>query len=129
MKHYIKRLDKRILIGLGLVSVGVLYLKVLSPTFNIHIPCPIKHVTGFDCPGCGMTRLSLSLLEGDLYQAFRYNSLIFILLPLFIVYYYSVSKGKKKMSDYLLYSMLIMTVLFGILRNVPMFSFLAPTLV
>jgi hypothetical protein len=127
MRHYLKKIDKRILIGLGVVGAGVFYLKVLSPTFNIHIPCPFKHVTGFDCPGCGMTRLSLSLLEGDLYQAFRYNSLIFVLLPLFVLYYCLSAKGKKQSSEAVLYGMLVMTILFGVLRNTPMFSFLAPT--
>lgn len=127
MRHIIKRMDRQIYMGLGVLGLGVFYLKVLSPTFNIYIPCPIKHVTGFDCPGCGVTRLSLSLLDGDVYQAFRYNSLIFVLLPLFILYYYLSIKGMKKASDYLLYTMLVMTVLFGVLRNTPMFHFLAPT--
>lgn len=127
MRHYLKKLDKRILIGLGVVGAGVFYLKVLAPTFHIHIPCPFKHVTDFDCPGCGMTRLTLSLLEGDVYQAFRYNSLLFVLIPFFILYYTLLSKGKKKSSDYVLYGMLVMTIVFGVLRNTPMFSFLAPT--
>ena len=129
MDHYKKKLAKRTVIGLGAIGGGVLYLKVISPVFGIHIACPIKHVTGFDCPGCGMTRTALSLLDGDFYQAFRFNSLVFILAPLFLLYYVLIAKGKKKESDLLLFAMLGLTLAYGVLRNTPMFSFLAPTIV
>ena len=30
------------------------------------LPCGIKALTGFDCPGCGMQRAFVALLRGDL---------------------------------------------------------------
>lgn len=33
---------------------------------NHMIPCPSKKLFHFDCPGCGMQRSFLALLEGDL---------------------------------------------------------------
>lgn len=129
VNHYLKKIDKRIVIGLGAIGSGILYLKVISPVFGIHIACPIKHVTGFDCPGCGMTRTALNVLDGNFYQAFRFNSLVFILAPLFLIYYLLILKGKKKQSDLLLFAMLGLTLVYGVLRNTPMFSFLAPTAV
>ncbi|MFT3990256.1 MAG: DUF2752 domain-containing protein [Luteolibacter sp.] len=43
--------------------------------------CVFRNTTGLLCPGCGMTRATYSTLHGQFYQAFRYNPLGFILLP------------------------------------------------
>lgn len=45
-------------------------------------PCPIKLLTGFDCPGCGGTRMLFSLLHGDVPAAVHHNALAVLLLPL-----------------------------------------------
>ncbi|WP_406692326.1 DUF2752 domain-containing protein [Saccharopolyspora sp. ID03-671] len=45
-------------------------------------PCPIKLLTGLDCPGCGGTRMLFSLLHADLPAAWHYNALAVLLLPL-----------------------------------------------
>lgn len=36
--------------------------------------CFFKYLTGFDCPGCGLTRSFLSLARGHFLSAFRYNA-------------------------------------------------------
>lgn len=33
------------------------------------LPCMIKWMTGFDCPGCGMQRSFVLLLKGDFYES------------------------------------------------------------
>lgn len=43
--------------------------------FRFDITCPIKAMTGLSCPGCGMTRAWLSLLQGDLSTALAYHPL------------------------------------------------------
>ena len=43
-------------------------------------------MTGLDCPGCGITRLMLSLSEGDLAAAFHANEALFILGPILCVF-------------------------------------------
>lgn len=118
---------KHLLLGVSIFIFGVLYLKVLSPKLGIHIPCLFKEVTGHDCPGCGITRATLALLDGDIYQAFRYNMIIFILAPFFALYTILNHKGKRKTAEKLILAMVIVTILFGVLRNIPMFDFLAPT--
>ncbi|GAB3679179.1 DUF2752 domain-containing protein [Saccharopolyspora tripterygii] len=45
-------------------------------------PCPIKLLTGFDCPGCGGTRMIFSLLHGDLPAALHHNAFALLVLPL-----------------------------------------------
>jgi hypothetical protein len=34
--------------------------------------CPVKHLTHIDCPGCGMQRSIIALLEGDLAKSLSY---------------------------------------------------------
>lgn len=43
--------------------------------------CVFRKTTGFDCPGCGMTRATYATLHGDIFQAFQYNPLGMVLLP------------------------------------------------
>ena len=121
-------MKRKLLIGIIILAGGILYLKVISPTFNIHIPCIFKTITGLDCPGCGLTRASLALLDGDLYQAFRYNMLVFIITPLLALYLYLARKKLfPKFNQTLMGSMFILAGLFFILRNTENFSWLAPT--
>lgn len=44
--------------------------------------CLLKLVIGYPCPGCGMTRATISLLQFDFVRAFAYNPLVFF-LPIF----------------------------------------------
>lgn len=123
-------MKKSIIVGLSLLIMTIVYLKVVSPLFNIHIPCVFNVITGYDCPGCGITRASLSLLDGQFYQAFRWNMLVFILIPLYAAYHFLSRREKyHNQSKFLMNSMLILTCVFFILRNTATFSYLAPTLI
>jgi len=97
--------------------------------YDIGIPCVFFELTGIYCPGCGATRAITSLIKLNFYQALRYNMLIIILLVFSIIYYaYKyILKSEKKLPNYIWYILLIITILFGILRNIPIFYYLAPT--
>ena len=84
-----------------LLAIGVLSLsamlhvrdgrQVLLPIWNVPLPslCTFKRVSGFDCPGCGLTRSFISLAGGDLASAWRYNAagiFLFLLLVFQIPY-------------------------------------------
>jgi hypothetical protein len=47
--------------------------------------CLFRSVTGWECPGCGMTRGTYALLHGQIRQAFAFNPVGMILLPLGLV--------------------------------------------
>ena len=122
---------KRMLILFVFLTIGY-----LSIHFNILMPCPILLITKKYCPGCGITRMFLSLLKLDLYQAFRYNPLMFILLPILLPYliyqlYIYLYQKKDILIDHypkkLLWTLLAIVVIYGVIRNVSYFSFLAPT--
>ena len=93
--------------------------------YGIGIPCIFHKVTGLHCPGCGMTRAITSLIELNPYQAIRYNALL-LLIPFYGLYWILKMKKIKK-ADIIVYILLVIVIIYGILRNIPMFSFLAPT--
>jgi hypothetical protein len=45
--------------------------------------CPLASVLGVPCPGCGLTRATLALAQGDLKHALELHPLVLVLAPLF----------------------------------------------
>lgn len=46
--------------------------------------CPLRAVTGLQCPACGGTRMAYDLLHGDLVRAWHDNALLLLLSPLLL---------------------------------------------
>lgn len=114
-----------------LLLIGYL---VLGNKFHIYIDCPIKKITGLYCPGCGITRMLFSIIQLDFYQAFRYNPLIFLSLPIIIVFIIDKIITKEeplynKVSTKIWIIIIVIFIIYGILRNIPFFDFLAPTII
>lgn len=116
--------NKKLLISIFLL--GILYF-IVNQKWGITIPCFFHEITGLYCPGCGITRMIISLFHLEFYQAFRYNPLIFILLIAYIVYKLVNIKIKVKVPKFVTYILLVITIIFGILRNTTMFNYLKPT--
>ena len=53
-------------------------------TIPLGFPCPLKTLTGLDCPLCGATRATFALLRGDVAAAFDFNALYVIVLPVVV---------------------------------------------
>lgn len=129
-------MKKKLITSLCCIVLLINYL-LLGDYFGIYLFCPIRKFLGLYCPGCGVTRMLLSLLKGNFYQAFRYNPLVFVLLPFLITYYldylYSFFKNKKTKFHVLepsaWYVLIGIFLIYGILRNFPFFEFLKPTVV
>ena len=79
-----KRVRNVLLIGAAVLLIGCAYAVFYIKT-GIGVPCPFYLLTGMKCPGCGVTRMVVSLLHFDLVSAFRYNAVLLCLLP-FILY-------------------------------------------
>ena len=47
--------------------------------------CFFHQATGLDCPGCGGLRSVQCLLHGDFAAAFRFNPLLYLLIPALFV--------------------------------------------
>jgi hypothetical protein len=49
----------------------------------LRVPmCPVAIVTGYPCPGCGLTRATMALLHGDLHEAMHLHPLAPVVSPL-----------------------------------------------
>lgn len=121
--------SKKILLITLLVSIIYLYL---NKRFSFYIPCIFHKITHFYCPGCGLTRMILSIFKLNFYQAFRYNPLLFIMMPFIItyeiIYYiYWIQDKNFIISKKIWYTLLIITIIYTILRNINIFNYLAPT--
>lgn len=68
--------------------LGVLLLvAALSALLMFDEPlCPTAGLFGIPCPGCGLTRASLALLQGHFVQAYAIHPLVFLLLPFVGIY-------------------------------------------
>jgi hypothetical protein len=64
----------------GLLFLGLAYFAFIKLT-GWSIPCPFHALTGFLCPGCGITDMFLALFAGDIAGAFAANQLLFVLGP------------------------------------------------
>ena len=129
-----KRIINVILI-IVLSIIGLITYYYLNQNYNFSIPCLFHQITGYYCPGCGITRCLFSLLERKIYQAFMYNQLVFILLPFIILYFiyttYVYIFNKKntiinKIPNYMYIILLIIVISYGIIRNLDFFPYLRP---
>jgi hypothetical protein len=79
----IKRSVSIKIIGYLLIPVA-LYLIPLNWIEHQHSICLIKNLTGHECPGCGMTRAVLSAMHLQFANAWHYNKLVIVVLPLLV---------------------------------------------
>ena len=109
-------------IYMWVLGIGIGYWLWLQIT-GIGIPCILWERTGLLCPGCGTSRMFLSLIRGDLAAAWGYNWLVLCLLILWNAIAALCYWGKPGFfrnpkflftAGYLTFAGLI---LFGILRN------------
>ena len=120
--------------GAILILAGLIYAALYL--MGIQIPCLFHLLTGLYCPGCGISRMFISILHLDFLNALRYNSMVmflspFLLVLLFQVLFSYVKTGSKKLSKRQTVAVWIMAgllLLFGILRNIPQLDMLRPLL-
>lgn len=121
MKDRAFKIIRKILIVLtGGIIYGIFIIKT-----GLKIPCLFRTLTGFKCPGCGVTSMCLALMNLDFHKAFISNKMLFILIPalLFVfvkyifVYIKTGEKNLDKLQSSILNISLVMLIVFGIIRN------------
>lgn len=109
--------------------IVLIVMAILVLNERIAIPCIFNKVTGLYCPGCGITRAIKSLLSGDIQTSFRNNILLYTVIPLLFIAMSldRITKHKyKKIYNIILIILLVITIGYAILRNLPMFWYLTP---
>lgn len=65
----------------GVLTLFLCILLTYGTLFALGISCPIKFLTGISCPGCGMTRATVSALTLRFDMAFYFHPLWPFLIP------------------------------------------------
>lgn len=119
-----ERLHKFIFILIGILSAGGLYALIVQRT-GFGIPCLFRVITGWKCPGCGITTMCIALLKLELQTAYESNQALFLLSPIFLVWgiwksvlYIKTGKGGNYKAETIV-GVVILAVLFVffLLRN------------
>lgn len=71
------------LVAGGILLGGCVTLALVDPAGGPPV-CPLRAVTGYDCPGCGGTRAVHQLLNGNLGAALDLNVLAVLALPVIL---------------------------------------------
>jgi hypothetical protein len=123
---------------LALAACGVLAAVWLLRTFDpnaagsLFPPCPFRTITGLFCPGCGITRALHALVHFDFARALAMNAMVVLSLPLLALMAlqgFSRRAVLPKAVARVVFDgrgWIAAMALFGVLRNVPGFEWLAP---
>lgn len=120
-----KRLCKILVVLAVLLLLGVAYAVIYS-LIGKGIPCVFNEITGFKCPGCGISRMFMSLFKGDIKAAWSYNpAVLCIILPSVAVavdmatrYVKTGSKTLHRWANILVYAMIAVLLVYGVFRNI-----------
>ncbi len=128
--HGLRRHRGYIEAGTGLVLGGMLdYVALADPhkPASIYPPCPFNWLTGWNCPFCGGLRMTHDLVHGDLMAAIADNVFVLIGIPMLAVWMLARrARGKSVWSRPALLTVLVATIAWTVLRNLPAFP-LIPT--
>lgn len=103
-------------------ATGLLFLYFHPPGTTRWLPqCLFYRLTGFYCAGCGSTRALYAALHGDFAASLRSNLLLFPLLALLCGLFW---KPHLALRPWIAITVPALLVLYGILRNLPMYPFL-----
>lgn len=119
------RKKKTAFVILALIAAGFTGAVIMIKT-GLYLPCLFRSVTGYLCPGCGATRMFLSLMQLDPVKAFHYNPMLLVTLP-FLLYiviamcrnyinHGSLQVGRK--TERLALVLIVLFIIFGIIRNI-----------
>lgn len=121
-----RRIKKVMAVFAVLLAAGTAY-GLITGWLGFGIPCPFHSITGFKCPGCGVSRMFISILRLDFKEAFNSNRLLFVTLPVIIcllgidVFRYISLKPRRhtKIENTVYVILIVLFLVFAVLRNLP----------
>ncbi len=127
---------ERLIAGLIFVglTLGLFIVGYFDPQRVGFFPkCVFHELTGFACPGCGLTRAFHAMLNGHFLESLRYNALLPIYLAALVYAYmksfvvlvrgYGFDFNPSKASYFLIISFFVVSLIFAVLRNLPFYPF------
>lgn len=102
--------------GIVAALAGALLLFFFNPeTVGFYPRCPFYVLTGLKCPGCGTLRGIHALLHFRFVDAFRFNPLMVVSIPLLVVLLIS---PRSRKSVWMSRSVLLVVLVYWIMRNI-----------
>lgn len=107
----------------GILGAGIAYYIWLK-VGGMAIPCIFRKITGWKCPGCGITTMIWNMAELDFVTAYQANPFLFLTWPLLlaeIIYLIVLSYKNRKTpvwNEWLAGIYACALVIFGIVRNI-----------
>jgi hypothetical protein len=109
------------------VAAATTYTGVLDPNTSHAFPlCPLKAVSGLDCPACGSLRAVHSLCHLDIAGAADHNLLFVIAAPFLVAawaYWMGTSLGLRMpqvtLPKHLGQVLIFVAIAFAVIRNLP----------
>ncbi|MDW3213524.1 MAG: DUF2752 domain-containing protein [Ilumatobacteraceae bacterium] len=107
---------------------GAGYVAANDPSEGgVFLPCPFRTLTGWWCPGCGLTRATHHLLRGDIVQALRFHLFVVVVLAAIVAawaVWLVASTGRsvgRAMSPpaWIPVAFVLTLVAFAVVRNLP----------
>lgn len=100
-------------------------------TVGFGVPCFIKSFTGLSCPSCGVTRMSVQFMHGNIRRGFYYNQILPFVFPLMAIFSIRlilryIKTGESTLSkneNYFLLLLIIILLIYGIVRNLPFYPY------
>jgi hypothetical protein len=114
------------------MAAGAGVVGYFEPTTSGFFPvCPLYSLTGFACPGCGLTRGFHALFHGDVLGALDYNAMLPFFAALigfgFVSLVYFTLRGRRIPVNLLhpnaLWVFFVLLLVFGVTRNLPWYPF------
>ncbi len=131
----ISKTDKAVVLAAFLLVSAALYMSA-AIFFGFYIPCPFRALTGFRCPGCGMSHAAtdvalaaVSLIRADtaeaechIMDAFHANALFIPIFAYLIFAFVQVCRnndlGQTKISKVVDVVFLVIIVIWWVVRNI-----------
>lgn len=116
--------------GAAALLGGASIVAFFDPSTEGFFPvCPLFRLTGFACPGCGLTRGMHTLMHGDFLTALDFNALtpvfalggVFFLVSLVLLAARGRGLRLGLYRPWMLWSFMVGMLVFGMLRNLPFY--------